>query len=335
MRAMYLEQSRPIASSPLRYREDVPIPVPGSGQVRIRVEYCAICRTDLHIIEADLPEKKRPIIPGHQILGTIDRVGENCHHLKTGQRVGVAWLHGTCGQCRYCLNGKENLCPRGIFTGYGVDGGYAEYALAREAFTYPIPDSIDDLTSAPLLCAGIIGYRALNRCRLPVRGKLGIVGFGSSAHIVSQLAANRGAEIYVATRGEAHQALARKLGAVWVGERPADIPTLLDSAILFAPAGELVPEILERLDHGGTLAIAGIHLSAMPPLDYQHHLFFEKDVRSVTANTRLDGYALFREAAAGRIAVHTKRYRLTEANQALQDLKADRIQGTGILVISD
>jgi alcohol dehydrogenase, propanol-preferring len=361
MKAMLLCRIAPIESSPLEL-VDLPLPEPGPGEVRIRVQCCAICRTDLHVIEGDLPQHKMPIVPGHQIVGTVDKRGDNAT-LPLGSRVGVAWLRHTCGQCSYCTSGRENLCEAAIFTGYDADGGYAEYAVAAEAFVYELPGAAkkgispigarhpkgrsgqldlspfsppkpdSDISVAPLLCAGIIGYRALCRCHLSPGGKLALYGFGSSAHVVIQIALHRGCEVYVVTRGEGHRALAREMGATWVGEDAADLPVKVDSAILFAPAGELVPPALESLKHGGVLSLAGIHVSEIPPLDYQRHVFFERDIHSVTCNTRLDGRELLAEAAAIPIRPHTTVYPLADANRALQNLKADRINGTGVLIM--
>jgi propanol-preferring alcohol dehydrogenase len=303
------------------------------GEVRVKVSCCAVCRTDLHVIEGDLPRQKLPVVPGHQIIGTVDALGPGCRHLSVGQRVGIAWLRWTCGTCEFCQSGRENLCECPRFTGYHADGGYSEYAVVAEEFAYEIPAGFKDVDAAPLLCAGIIGYRALSRCDLPRGGRLGLFGFGSSAHVVIQLALHRGAQVFVVTRGERHRELALQMGAAWAGETTDGLPDLLDSAILFAPVGSLVPPALASLRRGGTLALAGIHLSDIPPLHYETHLFYEKNLRSVTANTRADGRALLSEAVAIPISPHTTLYDLNDANRALQDLKADRIQGTGVLVI--
>lgn len=330
MKAMVLSAIAPMESSPLEWR-DVPTPEPGPGEVRIRVRTCAICRTDLHVIEGDLPRRRLPIVPGHQIIGIVDALGPGCRQFAPGQRVGAAWLRRTCGACGYCSSGKENLCESAQFTGYHCDGGYAEYAVAPEDFAYAIPDSFSDVEAAPLLCAGIIGYRALKRSNLPRGGKLALWGFGSSAHVVLQIALHRGCEVYVVTRGEKHAALARRMGAVWAGQRASDLPVKVDSAILFAPAGELVPPALESLNKGGTLALAGIHMSPVPAMDYERFLFYERDLRSVTCNTREDGRELLAEAGQIPIRPHTTVYAFTDANRALRDLKNDQISGTGVL----
>ncbi|MEN6366401.1 MAG: zinc-dependent alcohol dehydrogenase family protein [Thermoguttaceae bacterium] len=336
MKAMVLRRIAPIESSPLQWT-DVPTPEPGPGELRIRVRCCAICRTDLHVIEGDLPQRKMPIVPGHQIVGVVDKlgpppIGSSSHDaFQPGDRVGVAWLRHTCGQCEFCTHGQENLCESARFTGYHADGGYAEYAVASADFVYPMPPTFSDVEAAPLLCSGIIGYRALRRCNLRPGTKLALYGFGSSAHVVIQIARHRGCEIFVVTRGEGHRRLAQQMGAAWVGEDAEAMPTRVDSAILFAPAGELVPRALEKLNKGGTLALAGIYMTPIPEMDYERCVFYERDIHSVTCNTREDGRQLLAEAAAIPIRPHTTVYPLAEANRALQDLKADRINGTGVL----
>lgn len=332
MKAIVLHEPAPIDTAPLRL-EERPLPSAGPAEVLIRVRCCAICRTDLHVIEGELPRAMLPVVPGHQLVGVVEALGPGCRRLRVGQRVGVAWLRYTCGQCRFCTSNRENLCESARFTGYHADGGYAEYAVAPEDFVYELPDGFDDVSAAPLLCAGIIGYRALERCQVPQGGDLLLVGFGSSAHIVLQIALHRGCRVHVVTRGAEHRALARRMGAAWVGQRPEELPVRADAAILFAPAGELVPPVLAALHKGGTLALAGIYLTPTPPLDYQRCLFYEKNLISVTANTRADGRELLREAAAAKVRPHTTTYPLQDANRALLDLKADRISGTGVLVV--
>jgi alcohol dehydrogenase, propanol-preferring len=334
MRAMLLSTNGPIESAPLRL-VSLPDPEPGPGEVRLRVSCCAICRTDLHVIEGDLPVQRMPVVPGHQVVGRIDKVGPGCTRLEPGQRVGVAWLRFTCGSCAHCAAGQENLCASQRFTGYHADGGYAELCLIREDFAYALPDGFDDVSAAPLLCAGIVGYRALKRADLPERGRLAIYGFGSSAHVILQVALARGAEVFVVTRDARHRELARQMGASWAGEHAEELPVLTHSAILFAPVGELVPPALRALEKGGTLALAGIHLSDIPSISYEDHLFYEKNLRSVTANTRADGYELLELAARIPIRPRTTLYTLTEANRALSDLKADRISGTGVLLVAE
>jgi len=331
MKALLLRKIAPIATSPLELA-DLPPPEPAPGEVRLAVRCCAICRTDLHVIEGDLPQAKLPIIPGHQIVGTVEKLGPGCKRLAVGQRVGVAWLRHTCGQCEFCRAGRENLCESARFTGYHADGGYAEYATVPEAFAYPLPPTFDDAQAAPLLCAGIIGYAALRRSQIRPGQRLALYGFGSSAHVVIQIALHRDCEVYVATRGESHRQLARRMGAAWVGERPEEMPVKTHGAIIFAPAGELVPAALEKLEKGGALALAGIYMTPIPEMDYERHVFYERDIHSVTCNTREDGQNLLAEAAQIPIRPHTTAYALADANRALQDLKADRISGTGILM---
>ncbi len=332
MHAMQLDELAPIESAPLRWIER-PDPEPGPGEVRVKVRCCAVCRTDLHVIEGDLPRHTLPIIPGHQIVGVVDWLGDGCTRVKVGQRVGVAWLRHTCGVCDFCRRGAENLCSNAGFTGYHADGGYAEFAVVPEDFAYKIPNVFDDAQATPLLCAGIIGYRALRRCNLPPGGRLALYGFGSSAHLVLQIAQHRGCEVYVVSRTPARQHLARELGATWAGSDAHDLPLRMHSAILFAPAGRLVPPALEQLEPGGTLVLAGIHTSNVPELEYEKHLFYERDLRSVTANTRQDGRDLLAEAATIPLRSEVTTYPLREANRALQDLKADTIAGTGVLVV--
>ena len=333
MKAMRLSGVRPVATSPLRHAE-LPPPEPGPGELRVRVSACGICRTDLHVIEGDLPPVRLPLVPGHQVVGTVDLLGEDAKRFSPGARVGIAWLRHTCGSCAFCAAGKENLCEAPLFTGYHRDGGFAEYAVVPEAFAYSLPRAFSDAEAAPLLCAGIIGYRALRRADLPRGGRLAIYGFGSSAHIVIQLALHRGCEVFVCTRGERHRNLSLEMGASWAGEDPAEMPVAADSAILFAPAGELIPPALRALKKGGTLSLAGIHMSDVPSMKYEECLFYEKNLRSVTANTRRDGEDLLREAAEIPIRPKVTLFPLEEANRALQMLKADEIQGTGVLVVS-
>lgn len=329
---MVLSQHAPIESSPLAPAER-PDPEPGPGEVRLRVSCCAICRTDLHVIEADLPPQTLPIIPGHQAVGAVDRLGAGCRRLAVGQRVGVAWLRHTCGACGFCRSQRENLCTLPRFTGYHADGGYADCAVVPEDFAYELPDALDDVHAAPLLCAGVIGYRALRRANVRRGGRLALYGFGSSAHVVLQIARAWQCTVYVVSRAAAHVEHARSLGAAWAGASAADMPERVDSAIIFAPAGSLVPTALEQLEPGGTLALAGIHMSDVPALNYERHLFHERDVHSVTANTRADGRELFVEAVRAGVRPDVTLYSLAEANRALQDLKADRISGTGVLTL--
>jgi len=332
MKAMLLDHQSPISTAPLRLA-DVPLPEPAPGEVRVKVSCCAICRTDLHVIEGDLPAQKLPLAPGHQIVGRVDALGPGCRQLKLGQRVGGAWLRHTCGQCQFCKSGRENLCEKSQFTGYHADGGYAEFAVLPEAFAYDVPEVFGDVEAAPLLCAGIIGYRALKRCCLPKGGRLALYGFGSSAHVLIQIARRRGSPVYVATRDARHQELARSMGAEWAGGRPEEMPVKVHSAIVFAPVGELVPPALENLEPGGTLALAGIFMTPIPAMDYERCVFHERDIHSVTSNTREDGRELLAEAASIPLRPRTTVYPLVDANRALADLKADRISGTGVLVM--
>jgi propanol-preferring alcohol dehydrogenase len=331
MQAMVLEASAPITSSPLRLRE-VPTPAPGPGEVRLRVRACGVCRTDLHVIEGELPPLGRPLIPGHQVVGVVDAVGPGATRFRPGDRVGVAWLRHTCGECVFCAAGQENLCESARFTGYHADGGYAEQAVVPEAFAYALPPVFSDAEATPLLCAGIIGYRSYRRSAIRPGGRLALYGFGSSAHIVIQIARHHGCEVYVSTRGAGHRALARSLGATWVGETFEPPPVPVDSAIVFAPAGELVPVALRALRKGGTVALAGIYMSQVPAMDYEEHLFYERDLRTVTANPRADGEELLRVAAAIPLRPKVTTFPLAQANEVLQQLKGDGLDGTGVLV---
>lgn len=332
MKAMVLGSTRDVAGDPLRL-DDVPMPEPGFGEVLVRVSVCGICRTDLHVVEGELERPKLPLIPGHQAVGLISRLGSGVNERTIGERVGVAWLQGTCGQCEYCRSGRENLCLSARFTGYQVDGGYAEYAVLPAAFAYPIPPAFSDEEAAPLLCAGIIGYRALRLSQIQPGQRLGLYGFGASAHIAIQLARHWGCEVYVCSLKPSHQALARDLGAAWVGGASDAPPVRLHASIMFAPAGQLVIPALRALERGGTLALAGIHMSTIPPLEYDRDLFGERVIRSVTANTRQDGLDLLREAAAIPIRPRTQRFPLAQANRALQALKSGAINGAGVLTI--
>jgi len=334
MRAMVLEKPGPVETGPLVERE-VPTPAPGPEQVLVRVNVCGVCRTDLHIVEGELALHKQPVIPGHEVVGRIEKLGPGARRFSVGDRVGVAWLHQSDGTCAYCRRGSENLCDAPVFTGYDVDGGYAEYAVAHEAFAYALPREVDDMTLAPLLCAGIIGYRALKRSEVRPGERLGLHGFGASAHIVIQIAQYWGCEVYVSSRDQRHQRLAREMGATWVGSDGERPPVKLNAAILFAPVGHLVPPIMEALDKGGTCAIAGIYLTDIPSLNYDQHLFRERTLRSVTANTREDGRELLRLAAEMPLRAHTQAFPLSEANEALRRLKHDEISGAAVLKVRE
>jgi propanol-preferring alcohol dehydrogenase len=295
------------------------------------VAACGVCRTDLHLAEGDLAPRRRSVVPGHEVVGTVDAVGPGTRLFSAGERVGAAWLASACGRCRFCSSGRENLCVDPRFTGWDIDGGYAEYMVAREDYIYPLPDDLGDIQAAPLLCAGIIGYRALRRANLPPGGRLGMYGFGGSAHLTAQLALAEGAVVHVITRSGVDQDLARHLGADSVGGSGDRPPEPLDSAILFAPAGALVLPALEALDRGGTLAVAGIHLSDIPTLDYQRHLFQEKTLCSVTANTREDGREFLEAARRHSVIASTTVYPLAAADRALADLAHDRFNGAAVI----
>lgn len=334
MRAWAVDVPGPMASSPLR-RIERPIPVPGAGQVRVHVRVCGVCRTDLHLVEGDLIPKRHLVIPGHEVVGTVDRLGAGCTRLSLGERVGVPWLAHTCGACRYCLSGRENLCVAPAFTGWDLDGGYAEYVVVDEEYAYRLPTNFSDEEVAPLLCAGIIGYRALRRSQLPKGGRLGIWGFGGSAHITAQIAIAEGARVHVLTRSRDARELALELGAVSVSDDDALPPEPLDAAILFAPVGTLVLPALAALDRGGTLAIAGIHLTDIPSLSYEQHLFEERTLCSVTANTRTDGEEFLELAARIPVRVSSTAYSLNQADRALADLEDDRVNGAAVLIVNE
>ncbi len=331
MRAWIVDSPGPIADRPLRAVTREP-PSPAPGEVRVEVAACGVCRTDLHLAEGDLVPRRHGVVPGHEIVGVVDALGADTSRFALGDRIGIAWLRGTCGRCRWCRSGRENLCPDAVFTGWDADGGYAEYAVVPEAFAYRLPDGVDDVAAAPLLCAGIVGYRALRRAELPPGGRLGLYGFGASAHLVAQVAIAQGATVHVLTRSAEARRLALDLGAASAGPADATPPEPLDAAVLFAPAGELVPVAMRALDQGGTLAVAGIHLSDIPSISYADELFREKQLRSVTANTRADGEEFLRLAARLRIRPTTTPRPLAEADKALADLAADRITGAAVLV---
>ena len=334
MRAMVLVQQKPVSESPLVLRE-VDEPQPAADEVRVKVSVCAVCRTDIHIVEADLAPHRTPLIPGHQVVGRIDQVGESVSRFRVGQRIGIAWLRHVDGTCRFCRRGRENLCPGSRYTGYDVDGGFAEYAVVPQDFAYELPDGFGDEHVSPLLCGGLIGYRALERAAVPEGGRLLLVGFGSSAHIVIQIALHRGYEVHVVTRSENHIRQAKKLGAAWAGADFRDLPDKANSAILFAPSGKLVPPTLEALDRGGICSIAGIHLSDVPAINYDRHLYQERELRSVTSNTRDDARGLFSEASAAGIRLQTTAYPLQDANRALMDMKQSEVEGTPVLIIGE
>ena len=325
MKACVLLHPAPIEAQPLNYAE-VPVREPATGEVLIRVKCCGVCRTDLHVIEGELPPRKSPLIPGHQIVGVIEKTGSGAIRFPVGSRVGIAWLHKTDGTCAYCRSAAENLCDHPEFTGYTVDGGYAEYVTAIEQFIYAIPDKFADEQAAPLLCAGIIGFRSLRLSGIQLGGRLGLYGFGAAAHVAIQVARHWGVEVYAATRDERHQRLAMELGAKWAGDTFAEPPVKLDAAIVFAPAGEIVPAALKVLRKGGTLALGGIHMSPIPSFPYDL-LYQERVVRSVANNTRQDGEDFLKVAAEIPIETRVQLFPLTEANRALNSLKNDAISG--------
>lgn len=318
----------PVEGQPL-VRVDLPIPEPAPGELLVKVLACGVCRTDLHVTEGDLPAHRPRVVPGHEVVGEVVRPAAG---FRIGERVGVAWLRHTDGTCRYCRRGAENLCPQSRYTGWDVDGGYAEYTTVPADFAYRLPAELDPVAAAPLLCAGIIGYRALMRTAVPDGGVLGIYGFGGSAHLTAQLAIARGMTVHVMTRGERARELALALGCASAGDVTDSPPEPLDGAITFAPVGELVPVALRALDRGGVAAVAGIHLSAVPPLVYEDELFYEKELRSVTSNTREDGRAFLALASRHGLRATTHTYRMERADEALRDLKAGRFDGAAVLV---
>jgi alcohol dehydrogenase, propanol-preferring len=330
MQSWVVDTPGPIDAGPLR-RIERAVPEPGPRQLRVRVSCCGVCRTDLHLAEGDLPPRRAAATPGHEVVGVVDALGPGAGRFEIGVRVGVPWLGGTDGTCAYCRRGQENLCVAPTFTGWDVDGGYADFCVADEAYVYPLPDAIGDEQAAPLLCAGIIGYRALLRAEVPPGGALGIYGFGGSAHLTAQIALHQGLRVHVLTRGESNRALASELGADSVGAADAAPPEPLDGAILFAPAGELVPVALRALAPGGTLAVAGIWLSDIPRLTYTDTLFEERQLRSVTANTRADGEQFLQLAARFGIRATTHPYPMAEADRALADLAGGRFSGAAVL----
>jgi alcohol dehydrogenase, propanol-preferring len=332
MRAMVLEQPAAVESAPLHAR-DIPEPALGPGEIRVRVHCCGLCHTDLHTVEGELSLPKLPVVPGHQIVGTVEGVGAGVKNFRGGERVGIPWLNWTDGTCRYCRAGQENLCEHARFTGLDVNGGYAEYTVVNEAFAYQLPEQFLDVNAAPLLCAGLIGYRSLRLSNLPKNGRLGLYGFGASAHIVIQVARHLGHEVYVFTRSPKHRDLAMRLGAAWVGGAEEKAPGELDSAIIFAPAGPLVLDALRAIRKGGTVALAGITMSAIPTIEYSL-IYYEKVLRSVANLTRQDAREFL--ALAAEVPVHTEVqvYPLDSANQALTDLKHSRIEGAGVLQVS-
>jgi propanol-preferring alcohol dehydrogenase len=329
MKACVLRAPARVETNPLEYA-DAPDPKPARGEVLVRVSCCGVCRTDLHVVEGELAPRKSPVIPGHQVVGVVERNGEGAKRFADGARVGIAWLHHTDGTCRYCRAEMENLCDDPSFTGYSVDGGYAEWIVAPEDFVYPVPAAFPDEQAAPLLCAGIIGFRSLRLSGIEAGGRLGFYGFGAAAHVAIQVARHWGAEVYAMTRDVRHQRLARELGAVWTGGTLDAPPVPLDAAIVFAPAGEIVPAGLAALRKGGTLVLGGIHMSSIPAFSYDL-LYGERVIRSVANNTRKDGEDFLRVAAEIPIETHVELFPLTDANRALNALKNDAIRGAAVL----
>jgi propanol-preferring alcohol dehydrogenase len=331
MQACELDFPGPVELNPLRYR-DAPTPTPGVGEILIRVSVCGVCRTDLHVVEGELPSRRSPVVPGHQVVGVIEQQGMGADRYQLGARVGVPWLHRTCGRCEYCRSGKENLCENADFTGYTVDGGYASFIVAPQDFVYPIPEAFTDEQAAPLLCAGIIGFRSLRHCDLHPGGRLGLFGFGAAAHVTIQVARHWGIEVFAFTRDERHRSLARDLGATWVGGASAEPPVKLNAAILFAPAGDLVIPALKALKKGGVLVLGGIHMTEIPPLPYEL-LYHERVVRSIANNTRQDGHDFFRVAAEIPVQTQVQVFSLGEANTALNALKHDGVRGAAVVQV--
>lgn len=332
MRVMRLHEQGPVENAPLQ-AEELEMPEPGPGQIRVKVGACGLCHTDLHTVEGDLELHRSPVVPGHQVAGTVESVGEGVTRFAVGDRVGVAWLHQACGSCRYCLRGNENLCENALFTGWDVDGGYAEMMLVGADWAYRLPEGLTDVEATPLLCGGIIGYRAFRLTGAGSGSRLGLFGFGNSAHITIQVARHLGCEVYVFTRSPDHGKHAEELGAAWVGEAGDTPPCPLDAAIMFAPAGPLVLPALECLDSGGTLTLAGIYMTPIPEMDYSRHLYREKVVRSVANSTRRDGEELLQLAAEIGITTTTTSYPLEDVNRALLDMKNSAINGDAVLLV--
>jgi alcohol dehydrogenase, propanol-preferring len=333
MKACLLHAPAAIETNPLEYQE-VSTPQPKSGEVLVRARACGVCRTDLHVIEGELPPRKSPVIPGHQVVGVVESQGEKARRFGIGARVGVAWLHRTDGTCEYCRSGAENLCDNPLFTGYSVDGGYAEFIVAPEDFVYAIPEGFPDEQAAPLLCAGIIGFRSLRLSGIKAGGRLGFYGFGAAAHVAIQVALHWGVEVFASTRDARHQKLAMELGAAWAGGTLDEPPKKLDAAIVFAPAGEIVPAALKVLKKGGVLVLGGIHMSPIPSFSYDL-LYQERVIRSVANNTRKDGEDFLRVAAEIPIRTHVQIFPLNEANRALNALKNDAISGAAVLRVAE
>ncbi|MDD8031063.1 MAG: zinc-dependent alcohol dehydrogenase family protein [Acidobacteriota bacterium] len=332
MKAMVVSEFKPAEELPLRLH-DKDQPVPGEKEILLKIKYCGVCHTDLHTVEGELPTVKLPRIPGHQVVGNVENLGEGAHNFKRGDRVGVAWLYKTCGACRFCRTGRENLCLQAQFTGYQVDGGYAEYMVVSEDFAYKLPENFPEEQAAPLLCAGIIGYRALKLSQVKPGEKLGLYGFGASAHVTIQVARYWDCQVYVFSRSQAHRKHAQELGAIWTGKPDELPPAKLDRAIVFAPIGEVARLALRAVDRGGTVALAGIYMSPITEIDYERELYFEKSLKSVANATRQDGIEFLKIASEIPVRTDIQIYPLDEANQALIDVKHSRVNGAAVLKI--
>ena len=331
MKAMLLERTRPVQEKPLKI-SDVPIPEPGPGQVLIKVKACGVCHTDLHTVEGDLPLPRLPLVPGHQVVGRIEKTGPNATRFTGDERVGVTWFFSSCGLCGFCLQARENLCGNARFTGFHEQGGYAEYLVVPEESAFPIPEAFSDIEATPLLCGGVIGFRALRLSEIKPGGSLGMYGFGNSAHVVIQIAVKRGCRVHVFTRSRNHQELARELGAVWVGT-PEDFPVApLDASIIFAPAGDIIPVALKALNKGGTLTLAGITMTRIPAMDYSL-IYGERTIRSVANTTRKDAEELLVEAAEIPVRTVVETFPLEDANEVLLMMKQSRLRGGAALVV--
>lgn len=332
MKAMVLSEFKPVEENPLELREVAP-PVPGPGEILVRVRYCGVCHTDLHTVEGELPAVSLPRIPGHQVVGVVEQKGEGAELFRKGERVGVAWLYSACGRCDFCRRGLENLCPEARFTGYQVDGGYAEYVVVPESFACELPGNFPDEQAAPLLCAGIIGYRALRLSRVKPGQKLGLYGFGASAHVTIQVARHWNCRVYVFSRSQKHREHALELGACWAGKPDELPPEKLDSAIVFAPAGEVARLALRAIGRGGTVALAGIYMSPIPEINYEAELYYEKCLKSVANATRQDGAEFLKMAADIPVRTEVRIYPLEEANRALHEVKHSLVNGAAVLKI--
>jgi propanol-preferring alcohol dehydrogenase len=332
MRAMVLESVRPVEAAPLDLK-DIPVPEIGPEDLLVRVRCCGVCHTDLHVVSGELPARPLPLVPGHEVVGTVERAGERARRFEIGQRIGAAWLRSACGVCRFCRSGRENLCEDARFNGYDANGGYAEYMALPEKFAYAIPERFADAEAAPLLCAGIVGYRALALSGIEAGGTLGMYGFGASAHIGLQIAKHRGARVFVFTRSEEHRALARELGADWAGTAKDEPPSKLTNAILFAPVGGLYIDALRVMDRGGTVVSAGIHMSPIPELDYDRYLYQERRMLSVANATRKDGEELLAVAAEIPVKTTVTAFPLEAANDVLRRLRAGQLNGAALLMI--